>query len=108
MLILRYFSQRRKNESWRELEEETGKKLTAHAFAQSFLSDLVPTVFTNMEKHGYINDPVALDIEQGFLPWLMSQVSKQLEDTDIEKPDAFGKYSPTPAFGSSNGRKVPR
>ena len=39
-------------------EHETTEKIAAHAFAQSYLADLVPTVFGTLSDNGYFYDPV--------------------------------------------------
>lgn len=59
-------------------EKETADKIAARAFAQSYLSDLVPTVFGTLSDHGYFFDPVERDVEQGFLPWLLDKVDDKL------------------------------
>lgn len=60
-------------------EKETAEKIAARAFAQSYLADLVPSVFGTLSDNGYFFDPVERDVEQGFLPWLMNQVEDQLQ-----------------------------
>lgn len=59
-------------------ERETADKIAARAFAQSYLADLVPSVYGTLSDHGYFYDPVERDVEQGFLPWLMDRVTDQL------------------------------
>ncbi|KAK2153127.1 hypothetical protein LSH36_306g03017 [Paralvinella palmiformis] len=59
-------------------EKETADKIAARAFAQSYLADLVPSVFGTLSDNGYFYDPVERDVEQGFLPWLMDRVEDQL------------------------------
>lgn len=59
-------------------EKETADKIAARAFAQSYLADLVPSVFGTLSDNGYFFDPIERDVEQGFLPWLMDQVEDQL------------------------------
>ena len=39
-------------------EKETAEKIAARAFAQSYLSDLVPSVFGTLSDNGYFFDPV--------------------------------------------------
>ena len=39
-------------------ERETSEKIAARAFAQSSLSDLVPSVFGTLADNGYFYDPV--------------------------------------------------
>lgn len=60
-------------------ERETADKIAARAFAQSYLADLVPSVFGTLSDNGYFFDPVERDVEEGFLPWLMDRVEDQLE-----------------------------
>jgi len=64
-------------------EKETAEKIAARAFAQSYLADLVPTVFGTLSDNGYFYDPVERDIEHGFLPWLMDRVTEQLEKSQL-------------------------
>lgn len=62
------------------LEKETAEKLAAKAFAKSYLSDLVPSVFNNLRENGYFFDPVERDIEVGFMPWIINQTLKELDN----------------------------
>lgn len=62
-----------------EKEKETADKIAARAFAQQYLSDLLPSVYSNLRDCGYFYDPVQRDIEIGFLPWLMEEVGSTLE-----------------------------
>ena len=39
-------------------EKETSEKIAARAFAQSYLADLVPSVFGMLSENGYFYDPV--------------------------------------------------
>ena len=39
-------------------EKETCEKVAAKAFAQSYLSDLLPSVFSNLSEGGFFYDPV--------------------------------------------------
>ncbi|KAH0625957.1 hypothetical protein JD844_034346 [Phrynosoma platyrhinos] len=60
-------------------EKETSEKIAARAFAQRYLSDLIPSVFGSLRDSGYFYDPVERDIETGFIPWLMEQVEENTE-----------------------------
>ena len=44
-------------------EKEAAEKIAARAFAQSYLSDLVPSVFGTLSESGFFYDPV----ERGIL-----------------------------------------
>ncbi|KAM4600364.1 radial spoke head protein 3 homolog [Polymixia lowei] len=62
-----------------EKERETAEKVAARAFAQRYLADLLPSVYTSLRDHGYFYDPVEKDIETHFFPWLMAEVNNNLE-----------------------------
>merc|ERR1712076_168797 len=64
-------------------ERETSDKLAARAFAQSYLSDLIPSVFGSLTDHGFFYDPVERDVDEAFLPWLMENVVGKLESLII-------------------------
>ncbi|XP_063723385.1 radial spoke head protein 3 homolog B-like isoform X2 [Symsagittifera roscoffensis] len=64
-------------------EKETADKLAARAFAQSYLSDLIPSVFGNLTDHGFFYDPVERDVDESFIPWLMDRVVDKLESLII-------------------------
>ncbi|XP_030637535.1 radial spoke head protein 3 homolog [Chanos chanos] len=60
-------------------EKETVEKIAARAFAQQYLSGLLPTVYSTLKDQGYFYDPVDRDIETEFLPWLMEEVSSSFQ-----------------------------
>ncbi|XP_043910638.1 radial spoke head protein 3 homolog [Protopterus annectens] len=60
-------------------EKETAEKIAARAFAQRYLADLIPSVFSSLRDSGYFYDPVERELEKEFMPWLMSEVEKTLE-----------------------------
>ncbi|PAA47047.1 hypothetical protein BOX15_Mlig020095g3 [Macrostomum lignano] len=64
-----------------EKERETANKIAARAFAQSYLADLVPSVFGTLAEHGYFYDPVERDVESGFLPWLVDAVNTDIDSS---------------------------
>jgi len=66
-------------------EKETTEKLAARAFAQSYLQDLVPSVFGTLHDHGYFYDPVERDVETQFMPWLMESVTVELNKTRVAR-----------------------
>ena len=65
-----YHLQERRMKQQREIlrkEKETADKIAARAFAQSYLADLVPSVFGSLSDNGYFYDPV----ERGKLDYLL-------------------------------------
>nr|XP_056700642.1 radial spoke head protein 3 homolog B-like [Euleptes europaea] len=61
------------------MEKETAEKIAARAFAQRYLSDLIPSVFGSLRDSGYFFDPVERDIETGYLPEVMDKVVENIE-----------------------------
>lgn len=59
-------------------ERDTGEKIAARAFAQSYLADMVPSVFGSLSENGYFYDPVERDVETSFMPWLAERVEANL------------------------------
>lgn len=41
-----------------EKEKETADKIAARAFAQQYLTDLLPSVYSNLKESGYFYDSV--------------------------------------------------
>jgi len=66
-------------------EKETTEKIAARAFAQSYLQDLVPSVFGTLHDHGYFYDPVERDIESNFMHWLMDEVTDELNKVRVAR-----------------------
>ncbi|XP_048842399.1 radial spoke head protein 3 homolog [Brienomyrus brachyistius] len=60
-------------------ENELAEKVAARAFAQQHLAELLPSVYTVLQQQGFFYDPTQRDVETGFLPWLMEEVSSALE-----------------------------
>lgn len=66
-------------------EKETGEKISARAFAQSYLADLVPSVFGSLNENGYFYDPVERDVETYFMPWLLEKVEGELNQSVVAR-----------------------
>ncbi|XP_076986340.1 radial spoke head protein 3 homolog [Tamandua tetradactyla] len=77
--------ERRKQQQWEILSKhnETAQKIAAQAFAQRYLADLLPSVFGSLKESGYFYDPIERAIEIGFLPWLMNEVDKTMENNMV-------------------------
>merc|ERR1712013_862110 len=66
-------------------EKDTTDKIAARAFAQSYLQDLVPSVFGTLHDAGYFFDPVERDIETSFMPWLMEGVTGEIQKVVVAR-----------------------
>ncbi|KAI9327746.1 radial spoke 3 [Zopfochytrium polystomum] len=60
-------------------KQEAAEKISARAFAQSYLNNLVPSVFDSLSTNGYFYDVVEKEVEGLFLPWLNTQVDAAVD-----------------------------
>ncbi|KAJ1560491.1 Radial spoke head protein 3 [Cladochytrium tenue] len=72
--------ERRLAEQVRQLREkqEAAEKVSARAFAQSYLAGLVPSVFDSLATNGYFYDVVEREVDALFVPWLEQRVAERL------------------------------
>jgi hypothetical protein len=59
-------------------KQEAAEKIAARAFAQSYLRDLIPSVFDSLSANGYFHDIVEKEVEMEFLPWLAGETEKSM------------------------------
>ncbi|KAJ3096779.1 hypothetical protein HDU97_005585 [Phlyctochytrium planicorne] len=73
--------ERRLAEQIRILKEkqEAAEKISARAFAQAYLANLVPSVLDSLSTNGYFYDTIEKEVETLFLPWLSSEVDKNVD-----------------------------
>lgn len=77
--------QRRKKQE-REYLDNTNSlqaKVSAQAFAKTYLSDLRAQVFDDLLDSGKFFDPVERDITNAFLPWLFTSVEKRITNVKV-------------------------
>ena len=100
-------------------EKEVADKVAARAFAINYLTDLVPFVFNTLRDNGYFYDPIERDVEQGFIPYLMDEVVKRIDksdlaravldllirDVEVKRLKAFEK-GPSPSSSKRSSKKV--
>jgi len=68
-----------------KMEKETAAKIASRAFAQSYLIDLVPSVFGHLEDRGFFFDPVEREIEKEFMPKLMEETEVEIQKARIAR-----------------------
>lgn len=73
--------ERRKKQELERLqrEKETREKLQARQFAKAFMFNMENRVFSRLQDEGWFADSVLNEVELDFMPWLMSEVDKELE-----------------------------
>ena len=93
-------------------EKETSERIAARAFAQSYLADLVPSVFSTLNQNGFFYDPVergvyicyyyfhkfnnsiffiGTEVETVFMPFLMEETEKSLHKKLVARTLLDGK-----------------
>lgn len=60
-------------------EKETREKLQARQFAKVYMGNLENRVFSRLQDEGWFSDRVLNEVELEFMPWLLSEVDKELE-----------------------------
>lgn len=102
-----------------EKERETADKIAARAFAQSYLADLVPSVFSTLRINGYFFDPIEREIEENFMPDLLDEVAGEMEsrvmarvmldsllrDVCTKRLDAYDEAHLNPTFTDTEEEK---
>lgn len=73
--------ERRKKQEMERIqrEKETREKLQARQFAKVYMTNLENRVFSRLQDEGWFSDRVLNEVELEFMPWLMSEVDKELE-----------------------------
>lgn len=92
-------------------EKETAERIAARAFAQSYLADLVPSVFSTLNQNGFFYDPIergrifffffffcninllhiGTEVETVFMPFLMEETEKSLHKKLVARTLLDGK-----------------
>uniref|UniRef100_A0A671MX83 Radial spoke head 3 n=1 Tax=Sinocyclocheilus anshuiensis TaxID=1608454 RepID=A0A671MX83_9TELE len=68
-----------------EKEKETADKIAARAFAQQYLSDLLPSVYSNLKDCGYFYDPV----HRGKCPNMCWEKREKLNSSELYRTLAY-------------------
>jgi len=58
----------------KRLQEELQEKVAARSFAKNYLNDLHEAVFSSLEETGHFYDPVHKEVDEVFMPWLLTKV----------------------------------
>lgn len=60
-------------------EKELREKVAARAFASNYLTNLQKNAFSSLVQEGHFFDPLTAEVEEKFMPWLLSRVDNRLE-----------------------------
>jgi hypothetical protein len=73
-------------------KQEIADKIAARAFAKSYLQSLIPTVFDHLANNGYFYEKIERELEAQLLPWLTSEVDKNLKKYELAQRLADGSF----------------
>ena len=67
----------------KEKEEILEKRIEAQRIATEFMENIENSVFEELDKRGYFYDPIKREIETVFMPKLLQNVEKQMNDVKV-------------------------
>lgn len=62
------------------MQKEMEERIAACVLMQGYLGDLLPRVLEGLEEEGFLVDNIKRDVDDGFMPWLMKEVSVELKE----------------------------
>jgi len=71
-------------------QQELKEKVAARSFTKNYLSDLHSSVFSALMDTGHFFDPLAKEVKEEFMPWLMDQVTDNLDQVVMSRQLADG------------------
>ncbi|XP_029039633.2 radial spoke head protein 3 homolog B [Osmia bicornis bicornis] len=59
-------------------QKETEERIAAATLLTGYIAELLPAVLEGLKMSGFILDEIKADVEEGFVPWLMKEVKKEM------------------------------
>ncbi|XP_016837407.1 radial spoke head protein 3 homolog A isoform X1 [Nasonia vitripennis] len=59
-------------------QQETEERVAAAVLLTGYIAELLPTVLESLKISGFLLDEIKADVEEGFMPWLMKEVKKEM------------------------------
>ncbi|XP_076255056.1 radial spoke head protein 3 isoform X2 [Rhynchophorus ferrugineus] len=63
-----------------KLQKIMEERIAASVLMQGYMADLLPSVIEGLESEGFMTDNVKEDIDESFMPWLIKEVTNELQD----------------------------
>ncbi|KZC14729.1 PREDICTED: radial spoke head protein 3 homolog B [Dufourea novaeangliae] len=57
---------------------ETEERIAAATLLTGYIAELLPAVLEGLKMSGFLLDEIKADMEEGFVPWLMKEVKKEM------------------------------
>lgn len=68
-----------------QAEQELRQKVAARAFVANYLSNLETNAFSSLVNDGHFFDPLTAEVEEQFLPWLLTRVEAKLDQEVVAR-----------------------
>ncbi|KAK4879165.1 hypothetical protein RN001_007311 [Aquatica leii] len=63
-----------------DYQKEMEERIAAAVLMQGYMADLLPSVLEGLEEEGFLTDNIKKDIDDSFMPWLMKEVTTELQE----------------------------
>lgn len=73
-------------------QKEMEERIAASVLMQGYMADLLPSVLEGLEEEGFLTDNIKRDIDESFLPWLMKEVTHELQEIVSSRDVLTGKF----------------
>ncbi|XP_067214611.1 radial spoke head protein 3 homolog isoform X2 [Linepithema humile] len=61
-----------------KIQQETEERVAAAVLLTGYIAELLPAVLEGLKMSGYLLDEIKADVEEGFMPWLMKEIKKEM------------------------------
>ncbi|KAI4501292.1 hypothetical protein M0802_003665 [Mischocyttarus mexicanus] len=68
----------RQHEEAVKIHQETEDRVAAAVLLTGYIAELLPAVLEGLKMSGFLLDEIKADVEEGFMPWLMKEVKKEI------------------------------
>ncbi|XP_018300344.1 radial spoke head protein 3 homolog A isoform X1 [Mycetomoellerius zeteki] len=68
----------KQHEKAMKAQQETEERVAAAVLLTGYIAELLPAVLESLKMSGYLLDEIKADVEEGFMPWLMKEVKKEM------------------------------
>ncbi|XP_029675481.1 radial spoke head protein 3 homolog isoform X1 [Formica exsecta] len=68
----------KQHEKEMKTQQETEERVAAAVLLTGYIAELLPAVLEGLKMSGYLLDEIKADVEEGFMPWLMKEVKKEM------------------------------
>ncbi|XP_053978354.1 radial spoke head protein 3 homolog [Hylaeus volcanicus] len=68
----------RQHERAVKAQRETEERVAAATLLTGYIAELLPAVLEGLKMSGFLLDEIKADVEEGFVPWLMKEVKKEM------------------------------